>query len=107
MGCDGLVKCRHYPDAVSAIKALRDEGPVEVLALDVLPGAAEVWKRSYSGRIAIVAGNEALGIAPEAVALCDGAIQLPMFGQKASINVGNAVAAALFAIQANYKGGES
>ncbi len=107
MGCDGMVKCRHYPDAASAIKELRAEGPVEVLALDVLPGAAEVWKRSYSGRIAIVAGNEALGISPEAVALCDGAIKLPMFGQKASINVGNAVAAALFAIQANYKGEES
>lgn len=104
MGCDELVKCRHCEDAASAIRMLKaEEENIEVLALDVLPGAVEVWKRSYSGRIAIVAGNEALGISGEALALCDGAIKLPMFGQKASVNVGNAVAAALFAIEANYR----
>lgn len=105
MGCDEMVKCRHFDNAAEAIKALKEEDPdVEILALDVLPGAVEAWKREYSGHIAIVAGNEALGITAEAVDLCDGAIKLPMFGRKASINVGNAVAAALFAIEAHYSG---
>ena len=104
MGCDEMVRCRHCPDAAAAIRLLKAEAEdTEILALDVLPGAEEVWKREYSGRIAIVAGNEALGISEEALALCDGAIKLPMFGQKASINVGNAVAAALFAIEAKYR----
>ena len=45
-------------------------------------------------------GNEALGIAPETIELCDGIVELPMFGRKESINVGNAAAAILYAIVA-------
>ena len=50
-----------------------------------------------------VLGNEALGIAPETLELCDGIVELPMFGRKESINVGNAAAAILYAVIAKIR----
>ena len=38
----------------------------------------------------MIFGHEALGVAPETLELVDGLVSLPMFGEKASINVGNA-----------------
>ena len=53
--------------------------------------------------LALVLGNEAKGVSAEALALCDGVVDLPMLGEKASINVGNAAAAALYIIYTLYK----
>ena len=41
-----------------------------------------------------------LGVSPEALAEVDGLVGLPMLGEKASINVGNAAAAILYAVAA-------
>jgi tRNA G18 (ribose-2'-O)-methylase SpoU len=48
----------------------------------------------------VIFGNEALGVHPEALKMVDGLVSLPMGGSKASINVSNAAAAILYAIQA-------
>ncbi len=100
MGADALVPCRVMPDAATAVRAVRAEGAAEILALECVPGSPEVWEHEYRFPLALVIGNEALGVSEAALALCDGAVQLPMFGAKASINVGNAVAACLYAIEA-------
>ena len=66
-----------------------------------MPGrSVPAWKRDYRFPLAIVFGNEALGIAPEALAAVDGLVSLPMTGVKSSINVGNAAAAILYAVLA-------
>ena len=48
---------------------------------------------------AVIFGNEALGVHPETLEVVDGLVSLPMHGEKASINVGNAAAAILYAIE--------
>jgi tRNA G18 (ribose-2'-O)-methylase SpoU len=53
--------------------------------------------------MALVLGNEAKGVSAEALELCDACVDLAMLGEKASINVGNAAAAALYAILARYR----
>ena len=79
----------------------------EVLRLAQIQGLAEMfadrefsqaWECDYEFPLALVFGNEALGIDSEAIALCDGVVSLPMFGDKASINVGNSCAAVLYAV---------
>ena len=55
---------------------------------------------NYEFPLAMIFGNEALGVAPETLELVDGLVSLPMFGEKASINVGNAAAAILYAMVA-------
>ena len=64
------------------------------------PGGSGAWEREYRFPLAIILGNEALGVSPDAVAAADGIVSLPMQGEKASVNVGNAAAAILYAVAA-------
>ena len=56
------------------------------------------WSREYEFPLAIIFGNEALGVSQEALDMADGRVSLPMAGSKASINVGNAAAAIAYAV---------
>ena len=104
MDADKMVPCRHAEDSLSAVQMLRAEGCKQILAVDFLPGKSKfAWDFDYSFPLALVLGNEALGILPETVAACDGVIHLPMFGSKSSINVGNAAAAVLYAVLAKHR----
>ncbi len=100
MGADKLVPCRVMPDSVTAVRQLRNEGCRMILAADWLPGSRFAWETEYEFPLALIFGNEALGIAPETLELVDGVVGLPMFGEKSSINVGNAAAAILYAVVA-------
>ena len=101
MGADKMVKTRHFENSTLAVEALRSEGYKQILAVDYLPGKSVfAWEMEYQFPLALVLGNEALGILPETIAACDGVVHLPMFGNKSSINVGNAAAAVLYAVVA-------
>ena len=104
MGTDRMVRCRVAPDALEAIALLRGEGCRQVLAAECTPESVEAWQYDDDRMpLALVLGNEAHGIAPEVLAACDGAVSLPMFGGKSSINVGNAAAAILYAMEAKFR----
>ncbi|WP_302453999.1 TrmH family RNA methyltransferase [Victivallis vadensis] len=98
MGADKMVPCRVMPDSATAVRALREEGYKMILAAECMPGSRFAWEMKYEFPLAIVFGNEALGVAPETLELVDGLVSLPMFGEKSSINVGNSVAAILYAV---------
>lgn len=103
MECDKSVPCTTAVSAAEAIRQLRSGNCRMILALEHNSESVEVWKFSpLAMPLALVLGNEAHGVSPEALALCDQAVELPMLGEKASINVGNAAAAALYALYANY-----
>ncbi|CAM3376934.1 RNA methyltransferase [Brevibacillus invocatus] len=55
----------------------------------------------YSGKTAIVIGNEGRGVSPEMVALADLQVHIPIYGQAESLNA--AVAAGLFMYEARRK----
>lgn len=48
------------------------------------------------GNVALLMGREVEGVEPEILAICDGALEIPMFGQKESFNVVQAAAMALY-----------
>ena len=99
MGSDKMVPCRCFESSLEAVKVLRAEGVKEILAAEPLPGSVPAWKREYNFPLAVIFGNEALGVHPETLEVVDGLVSLPMHGEKASINVGNAAAAILYAIE--------
>ena len=104
MECDVLVDCRIADSAAEAIKLVRSEGCKLVLALEHNERSSEVWSYpEFVMPMALVLGNEAKGVSVEALELCDACVDLAMLGEKASINVGNAAAAALYAILARYR----
>ncbi len=98
MGTELLVPCRRVATSLEAVALLRREGMRQILAVDTAPGARLVWEWQFSYPLALIFGNEALGVLPETLAACDGVVMLPMFGTKTSINVGNSVAAMLYAL---------
>lgn len=100
MGAEKSVRCRIMPDAVGAVRLLREEGYAMILAAEPGPESVFAWNMRYQFPIGLVFGNEALGVSAGALAEVDGLVGLPMFGEKTSINVGNAAAAILYAIAA-------
>ncbi|MDD5727672.1 MAG: TrmH family RNA methyltransferase [Victivallales bacterium] len=98
MGADKTVAVRQLPDALTAVRKLRQEGVSQILAVERTDTSVFAWKYDYEFPLAIILGNEALGVDKAALEACDGVISLPMFGSKESINVGNCAAAVLYAI---------
>ena len=98
MGADKMIPCRQMPDSATAVRQLKAEGVKQVLAVECTADSVFAWDYEYESPLAIVMGNEALGIEEKTLKLCDGVISLPMFGKKESINVGNCAAAVLYAI---------
>ena len=100
MGTDKMVPCRTCSTSMEAVHMLRKEGYKQILAVEALDNAVFAWEMQYEYPLALIFGNEALGIQEETLNLCDGIINLPMFGKKESINVGNCAAAVLYAVVA-------
>lgn len=103
MGADKMVPCRTAETSLDAVKMLREEGYKQILAVETGPETCFAWEYDYEFPLALIFGNEALGVNEDTLAACDGIISLPMFGQKESINVGNSAAAVLYAIIAKLK----
>lgn len=98
MGSEEYVKCRHFESSLEAVRVLRDEGCKMILSVETGKNSMCAWRKEYEFPLAIILGNEALGIDPETIYQCDGVIGLPMFGNKISINVGNCAAVVLYSI---------
>ena len=107
MGADNTVTCRTAETSMDAVDMLREEGYKQILAVETSGDAVHAWEFEYQFPLALVFGNEALGIEEETLKKCDGIIDLPMVGFKESINVGNCAAAVLYAILAKTKEGFS
>ena len=100
MGADKMVKCRHFETSLEAVQTLRREGYRMIVAAE--PGGEEAWEAEYSFPLALILGNEALGVSEDTLKNADKIVSLPMLGEKASINVGNAAAAILYAVAAKH-----
>ena len=104
MGADRWVQSRSVADTLEAVRQLK-RGGVAVVALEVTPDARYVWDYPFRFPLALVLGNEALGIDPRVLEQCDAVVSLPMAGAKTSVNVGNCAAAVLYAILGKYQYG--
>ena len=101
MGTDKTVEWMHFESSAEAVDYFHSRG-YTVLAAE--PGGLEAWEMQFTYPLALVFGNEALGVSADALEKCDGIVSLPMNGSKASINVGNAAAAITYAIDAKRRG---
>ncbi len=96
LGSTDSVDWNYFPSAVEAVLSLKNEG-YTVLAIEQTN--EKTWLQDFlpksSERYAFVLGNEVEGVGAETLALCDGALEIPQFGTKHSLNV--AVAAGIVA----------
>ena len=102
-GCDVLVPSRNLPTAEAAVQELQRAG-YHVFAVETVESAVPYHVCVLPFPLALVLGNEALGVSPEALAACDGVICLPALGCKNSINVGNCAAVCMFEALRQWRG---
>jgi len=96
LGSTDSVDWTYYDTSIQAVQALKNEGYI-VLAIEQT--MKKIWLQDFSpeaeSRYAFILGNEVEGVDSETLALCDGALEIPQFGTKHSLNV--AVAAGIVA----------
>ena len=119
LGATETVKWAYFDTTVSAVRALREEG-YTVFAIEQAEGSIplqEVCPRFSDGSsgsgagggsggpgpLAVIFGNEVEGVGAEALALCDGAIEIPQWGMKHSLNISVAAGIVLWELVRDYK----
>ncbi len=93
LGAEDLIAWEHLDDAVALIKSLKKEG-FNVIALEQSPKAVDYKDVEVAGKILVVVGNEVGGVSPEILKWVDQIAEIPLKGQKESLNV--AVATGIF-----------
>ena len=93
-GAHRWIDLHRWPSADAAVHGLHARG-FRVYATLPDPGAVSIEEIDVSTPLAVVFGNEHAGVSPAAVAACDGAITVPMFGFTESYNLSVTVGLAM------------
>lgn len=88
LGATEAVYWEHHPAIIPLLQKLKAEG-YQLWALEQTDQATrlEAWQPQAGKKQAFILGNEVMGVSDEALALCDGALEIPQFGTKHSLNV--------------------
>jgi tRNA G18 (ribose-2'-O)-methylase SpoU len=103
LGAVNSVPWKYFDMEKEAIDYLRQKG-VKVIALEITDK-----KRQYTSLtpdeypLCILLGNELTGLDNEVLAMCDDAVEIPMYGVKHSLNVAVAAGIAVFEAVKIYK----
>lgn len=97
MGTSQLVPWQYFADTASAIQAAKAQG-YQVYALETATSATSVFDTQLKFPLAIVLGNESLGISADTLSQCDQILDLPVLGWKNSLNVGVAFSVCAYQI---------
>jgi len=98
LGADQTVAWQYFSTTQQAIEHLRQQMPaVTILAVELAECSRSLYELSRADfPLCLVLGNEITGIDDDILALCDGAVEIPMYGVKHSLNVSVATGIALF-----------
>lgn len=88
LGAEDTVPWTYHENTLDAVKALKDRG-YTVLAVEQVEGSMQLGtcRMEAGGRYALVMGNEVKGVDQRVVDACDGALEIPQYGMKHSLNV--------------------
>jgi tRNA G18 (ribose-2'-O)-methylase SpoU len=96
LGATDSVDWIQYSSAVDAVNELKAEG-YKVYAVEQAEGSISLEKCNFDEeKIAVVFGNEVVGVQEEILKFCDGAIEIPQLGMKHSLNIATAAGIVLW-----------
>jgi 23S rRNA (guanosine2251-2'-O)-methyltransferase len=95
LGAAEYVRTRHFPSTAQAIDALEREG-IPVWACETTAGAEPYAAVAFPDRLALVLGNEVIGVDTTVLERCTRTLRIPTFGLKNSLNVGTAMAVLVY-----------
>jgi len=97
MSTSDYVKITSFKSVQESISYYREQG-FEIIALELTHKSLALQKYQPASKVAIIVGNESLGVAEETLEKCDKIIEIGMYGIKNSLNVSNATAIAIYNI---------
>ena len=88
LGAEDSVAWRYFDDTLTAVRQLQSEG-VSVWAVEQVEQSVMLphFRFSSTQAYALVLGHEVKGVRQDVVDACNGAIEIPQFGTKHSLNV--------------------
>lgn len=88
LGATETVAWEHHENVLEVIENLKKEN-VLTLAIEQVESAIflQDFEIEKNQKYALVFGNEVYGVSQEAVAICDGCIEIPQLGTKHSLNI--------------------
>jgi tRNA G18 (ribose-2'-O)-methylase SpoU len=108
LGTVDFVDTAHVESTMEAVAHLQAQG-MAVWALETTSASRPYTKVTYPRPVALVLGNEALGVERDVLDLCDELLEVPVFGYKNSLNVACTAAVVVYEIlrQWDYEPGEA
>ncbi len=107
LGATESVDWLYYENTIGAVEALKEQG-YKVFAIEQTKGSislenfktylsnASNANKESNKAVAFVFGNEVEGVSEEVLAICDGAVEIPQYGMKHSLNISVAAAIVLW-----------
>ena len=102
LGAERTVVWRKHKAIGSLLASLRTSG-YQIVALEQARHSVALENISEHTSVAVIVGNEVRGIHQSILEQCDVIIELPMYGQKQSLNVAVACGIALYGIRCKMK----
>ena len=96
LGAEKSIAWEHHADVLALIRNLRERG-YEIAGAEIDPRAVDFASYAPHKPVAILLGREVEGLSEEERAACDVLVQIPMRGEKESLNVSVAAGILLFA----------
>jgi 23S rRNA (guanosine2251-2'-O)-methyltransferase len=102
LGAEETVGWEHTWNPTAAIDELRRNG-YEIAAIETSPQAVDLFDWQAAFPVCVLFGHEADGLTPEAGALADTHVRIPMLGRKHSLNVATAGGVVLYELLRKYR----
>lgn len=101
LGAEKLIPWERISSTTKLIVKLKKEG-MEIIALEQSEKSIDYRKFKPKNKIALILGNEVQGMPKSVLNKCDKIIEIPMKGEKESLNVSVATGVALFELIRNF-----
>lgn len=102
LGAEETVSWEHVLATLAAIEKCKQDG-IRVVAVEQDSRAKDFASHSIEGDTAFVFGEETKGLSKEILDACDDIIEIPMHGQKESLNIATAAGIILFCLKETKK----
>lgn len=95
LGAESLIEWEYWSDIADLLHFLKGRG-YKLYALEQTDESIGLPGHKVNDDIALIIGNEVTGLPKDVLGMCDLILEIPMLGQKESLNVVHATAIALY-----------
>jgi tRNA G18 (ribose-2'-O)-methylase SpoU len=98
LGSLDYVTCEYRKTVMEAVLELK-AAKIPVIALELTNRSRILWETQFPEKLALILGNEALGVSQEILREADEIVEIPVLGFKNSMNVAVAFGIVMYEIQ--------